>query len=49
MIQASVDFAAVAENARVAPPLPLAICWTIWILMSAGLWAAVWRIATFFI
>ena len=49
MTRASIDLGAGAESEPFTAPLPLAVCWTLWILMSAGLWAVVWRMAAFFI
>jgi len=33
---------------REAPPLPLPLCWSLWIAISAGLWVAIARLVSVF-
>jgi hypothetical protein len=33
---------------REAPPLPLSLCWSLWIAISAGLWVAIARLISVF-
>lgn len=50
MTPASADTFVVDQNESLAAePYPLAVCWAIWISLSAGLWWVALRIAAFFL
>lgn len=50
MTEVLADFAVADEGDSLeAPPLPLLVCWAIWIALSAALWLAAWRMATILI